>query len=93
MKRSLNRKGSGPIKKYYENGTLKSEGQYKDWRIKIGHWNYYDQNGKLHSSVDYGTKGSIEEVKAYYDRGDISYRWYSAILNKNGFKDGDHLDK
>lgn len=76
----------GPIKKYYENGVLKSEGNYKDWRIKIGTWKYYDQNGKLKSSIDYGKKGSIEEVEEYYQRGDISYSWYSDILSKNGFK-------
>lgn len=76
----------GPIKKFYKNGVLKAEGNYKDWRIKIGKWTYYDQNGKLQSSKDFGTKGSIEEVQEYYDRGEISYAWYSDILSKNGFK-------
>ncbi|MGB5317232.1 MAG: hypothetical protein WBN56_14625 [Robiginitalea sp.] len=77
----------GPIKKYYENGSLKAEGNYKDWRIRIGQWNYYDQNGNLESTEDYGDKGNIEEVKDYYERGEISYRWYSGILAKNGFKE------
>ena len=77
----------GPIKKYYENGILQAEGNYKDWRIKIGQWKYYDEKGKLKSTIDYGEKGSIEEVKEYYDRGDISYSWYSNILSKNGFKE------
>lgn len=77
----------GPIKKYYENGILKAEGNYKDWRIKIGKWNYFDKNGDLESTIDYGEKGSIEEVKEYYDRGEISYSWYSDILSKNGFKE------
>ena len=76
----------GPIKKYYEDGTLKAEGQYKDWRIRIGTWKYYDKNGQLISTIDYGKKGSIMEVQDYYDRGDISYSWYSDILTKNGFK-------
>lgn len=75
----------GPIKKYFEDGTLKAEGTYKDWRVKIGKWNYFDKNGKLKSTVDYGEKGSIEEVKEYYKRGDIPYSWYSKILAKNGF--------
>ena len=77
----------GPISKYYENGRLKARGNYKDWRIKIGKWEYYDQDGKLENTVDYGSKGSIEEVEDYYQRGEISYSWYSDILSKNGFKD------
>ncbi|NNE16809.1 MAG: hypothetical protein HKN51_17635 [Saprospiraceae bacterium] len=77
----------GPIKKYYENGNLKAEGNYKDWRIKIGIWKYYDHNGNLTVTKDYGDKGSIEEVQEYYERGEISYSWYSDILSKNGFKE------
>ncbi|WP_157957321.1 toxin-antitoxin system YwqK family antitoxin [Winogradskyella tangerina] len=77
----------GPIKKYYENGNLKADGTYKDWRIKIGTWNYYDIDGNLESTIDYGEKGSIEEVKEYYERGDIPYSWYSDILSKNGFEE------
>lgn len=77
----------GPIKKYYENGILKAEGMYKDWRIKIGQWKYFDNNGKLKSTIDYGEKGSIEEVKQYYEKGEISFSWYSDILSKNGFKE------
>ncbi len=77
----------GPIKKYYENGILKAEGNYKDWRIKIGKWKYYDQKGKLESTIDYGEKGSIEEVQKYFERGEISYSWYSDIITKNGFKE------
>lgn len=76
----------GPIKKYYESGTLKAEGTYKDWRIKIDEWKYYAEDGKLKMIVDYGQKGSIEEVQEYYDRGDVSYSWYSDILSSNGFK-------
>ena len=64
--------------KVYENGNLKAEGNYKDWRVKIGKWEYYDQNGNFQSSIDYGDKGSIEEVQEYYDRGEISYGW---VLN------------
>ncbi len=77
----------GPIKKYYKDGVLKAEGNYMDWRIKVGEWKYYDKNGKLASKLDYGEKGSMEEVKEYYERGEISYSWYSNILSKNGFKE------
>ena len=75
----------GPIQKFHENGVLKAEGTYKDWRIKTGKWTYYDASGQLVKVEDYGEKGSIEEVKAYYDGGEISYAWYSRILKKNGF--------
>ncbi|MDN3204530.1 toxin-antitoxin system YwqK family antitoxin [Algoriphagus sediminis] len=76
----------GPIQKFHENGNLKAEGEYKDWRIRIGEWRYFDEDGKLLYSEDYGEKGSISEVQAYYDRGDISYSWYYDILEKNGFE-------
>lgn len=75
----------GPIQKFHPNGILKAEGNYKNWRIRIGEWKYYDSKGKLLKAEDYGTQGSIQEVQAYYDRGDISYGWYSSILSENGF--------
>ncbi len=77
----------GPINKYYRNGQLKAEGTYKDWRIRIGVWNYYDESGKLTRTEDYGDKGNLIDVKAYYNRGDIPYSWYVQILRKNGFED------
>lgn len=75
----------GAIQKFHPNGALSAEGNYKEWRIKIGEWKYYDEDGKLMKTVDYGKKGSIEEVQEYYDRGEISYSWYSSILSQNGF--------
>ena len=76
----------GPITKFYANGKIMAKANYKDWRIKIGLWEYYDQDGSLDYSKNYGKQGSIEEVQAYYDRGEISYSWYYDILTKNGFK-------
>ncbi|WP_445383068.1 toxin-antitoxin system YwqK family antitoxin [Robiginitalea sp. IMCC43444] len=76
----------GPIRKFYEDGSLKAEGTYKDWRVKIGEWKYFNTDGSLKKTVDYGEKGSIEEVEEYYQRGDISYNWYASILRKNGFR-------
>ena len=78
-------KVEGPVEKFYENGYLKASGTYKDWRIKIGKWSYFNEDGTLLKEIDYGTKGSIEEVKEYYNRGDISFSWYSSILQENGF--------
>lgn len=76
----------GPIKKFHPNGMIQAEGTYKEWRIRIGVWKYYDTDGKLLRSENYGEKGSITEVKAYYERGDIPYRWYARILTDNGFE-------
>ncbi|ADR22275.1 hypothetical protein MATR_00840 [Marivirga tractuosa] len=78
-------KVTGPIKKFHENGELAEEGIYKDWRIRIGKWKFYNPEGKLIDSVDYGEKGSIVEVQEYYDKGDISFSWYRSILDENGF--------
>jgi antitoxin component YwqK of YwqJK toxin-antitoxin module len=75
----------GPIKKYHPNGVLQAEGTYKDWRIRIGVWKYYDEEGQLLDSVDYGEKGSIEEVKEFFERGEISASWYARIRSENGF--------
>lgn len=75
----------GPISKYYENGVLKAEGSYKDWRVKVGNWKYYDEDGNLLSTNDYGEKGSLEEVEEYFERGEISKSWYVDIKEKNGF--------
>ena len=76
----------GPITKFYMNGKIQAKGNYKDWRIKIGIWEYYNQDGQLKHTKDYGEKGSTEEVKEYYERGEISLSWYNSILTKNGFK-------
>jgi antitoxin component YwqK of YwqJK toxin-antitoxin module len=78
-------KVTGPIKKFHDNGELAAEGNYKDWRIRVGNWNFYNLEGKLIESTDYGEKGSIVEVQEYFDRGDIPYSWYSRIFSQNGF--------
>jgi len=76
---------SGPMKKYYRNGNLKSSGTYKNWRIKVGKWKYYNSAGEFEREEDYGVKGSLEDVEDFYERGEISYQWYSNILKENGF--------
>lgn len=43
----LNNKVEGPVKFFYEDGSLKSEGQYLDWKRPIGLWKYYDKKGNL----------------------------------------------
>jgi antitoxin component YwqK of YwqJK toxin-antitoxin module len=75
----------GGIQKFHSNGVLQAKGTYKDWRIKIGKWEYYDDKGSLLKTEDYGERGNIEEVQAYFKRGEISYSWYAKILSDNGF--------
>tara|TARA_R110002072_G_scaffold160767_3_gene312172 strand:+ start:781 stop:1170 length:390 start_codon:yes stop_codon:yes gene_type:complete len=42
-----NNKVEGPVKFFYEDGSLKSAGQYLDWKKPIGLWKYYDKEGNL----------------------------------------------
>lgn len=70
----------GPIKKYHPNGQLAAKGTYRDWRIHVGEWKFYDTNGQLIKTENYGQKGDFSEVEAYYRRGDISKSWYEQII-------------
>lgn len=42
-----NNRVEGPVKYYYEDGSLQSEGQFLHWKKPIGLWKYYDKKGKL----------------------------------------------
>lgn len=37
----------GPVTFFYEDGSVKSKGQYIHWKRPIGLWNYYDKKGNL----------------------------------------------
>lgn len=43
----------GPVKFFYENGSLKSEGQYIHWKKPAGIWKYYDKAGNLVHTMTY----------------------------------------
>ncbi|MGB5242452.1 MAG: hypothetical protein WBN28_13870 [Lutimonas sp.] len=43
----------GPVKFFYEDGSLKSEGQYLHWKKPIGLWKYYDKKGNLVQTMTY----------------------------------------
>ncbi|SDS33647.1 MORN repeat variant [Formosa sp. Hel1_31_208] len=43
----------GPVKFYYEDGSLKSEGQYLHWKQPIGKWVYYDKQGIVVHTMTY----------------------------------------
>ncbi len=74
-------KVKGPIKKYHPNGKLAAEGNYREWRIRVGEWKYYDQKGNLIKTENYGKIGDFRDVEGYYQRGEISKRWYEQIIS------------
>lgn len=43
----------GPVKFFYEDGSLKSEGQYLHWKKPIGQWKYYDKAGNVVHTMTY----------------------------------------
>lgn len=47
----VNNRVEGPVTFYYENGSVKSTGQYRDWKRPIGIWTYYDRKGKVVSRI------------------------------------------
>jgi len=75
-------KVEGPIKKYHPNGQLAASGTYREWRVRVGKWNYFDINGQFLKTENYGQKGDFREVEGYYQRGEISKRWYDNIISK-----------
>jgi len=43
----------GPVTFYYEDGSVKSKGQYLHWKQPIGLWTYYDEKGNKVSTINY----------------------------------------
>ncbi|WP_412560934.1 toxin-antitoxin system YwqK family antitoxin [Winogradskyella sp. MIT101101] len=43
----------GPITFYYEDGSIKSKGQYTHWKRPIGEWTYYDKEGNVVSTMTF----------------------------------------
>ena len=75
-------KVEGPIKKYNQHGHLIAEGHYKDWRIRVKIWKYYNLNGQVIKTVDYGDKGNFKDVKDFYQQGKISTYRYNQLKEK-----------
>jgi antitoxin component YwqK of YwqJK toxin-antitoxin module len=61
---------SGPIVKYYKDGTLEFKGQYKNG-VKYGAWKYYHPNGKLKREETAQPSQGAYEVKTYRSRSGI----------------------
>ena len=43
----------GPVTFFYEDGNVKSKGQYLHWKRPIGEWTYYDKKGNVVSKITY----------------------------------------
>jgi hypothetical protein len=52
----------GPVTAYYQNGQIKSTGQWKDFK-QVGEWKYYNPRGQLISIEWYSDKGALERNK------------------------------
>ncbi len=68
------------IKKYYPSGKLQAAGTYRSWRIRVSEWTYYDENGQVVKTEDYGQKGDFRDVEDFYQRGEISKAWYEEVM-------------
>lgn len=49
----VNNRVEGPVTFFYEDGSIKSTGQYRDWKRPIGVWTYYDRQGNIISTMNY----------------------------------------
>lgn len=48
-----NNRVEGPVTFYYEDGSVKSEGQFRHWKQKIGPWVYYNRKGEVVFRITY----------------------------------------
>ena len=66
-------KYTGPIVKYYKDGTLEFKGAYKDG-VKIGPWIYYHPNGKIRRKESAQPTDPVPyEVQTYRTRSGMLY--------------------
>jgi antitoxin component YwqK of YwqJK toxin-antitoxin module len=49
----VNNRVEGAVTFYYEDGSIKSTGQYREWKRPIGKWTYYDRQGNIISTMTY----------------------------------------
>ena len=43
----VNNRVEGSVTFYYEDGSIKSQGQYRDYKKPIGRWTFYDRKGNV----------------------------------------------
>jgi len=78
----------GHWKEYYADGSLRSEGEYKENK-PIGPWKYFYPDGKIEQDGKYSNSGKLTGTwKWYYDNGQLKIEeTYLA-----GLKDGMHTE-
>lgn len=72
-----------PYKAYTADGTLQSEGLYKDSN-KEGEWKYYDNYGNLESKVTYVKDKMVGTLYNYFENGNVK----EEMVYKDGLKHG-----
>lgn len=78
----------GDWKTFYEDGTLKSVGKYKNDK-PVGRWKYFYQNSTIESEGIYTQKGTPDgEWKWFYEDGSL-HRVENYI---NGLEDGEYIE-
>jgi antitoxin component YwqK of YwqJK toxin-antitoxin module len=60
----------GPWKFFYADGSLKSEGSYKD-DLKVNSWHYFFEDGKLEQEGKYNAGAATGEWNWYYTNGEL----------------------
>jgi uncharacterized protein len=61
----------GHWKEYFDDGSVKAEGDYKNGK-EVGEWKYYYPNGKLEQAGKYSNTGKLTGTwKWYYDTGQL----------------------
>ena len=75
--------GGGYAKEYFENGNLKSEGNYFETEL-TGNWKQYFETGELEWEVEYAFSYPEGIYKQYYKNGQLKIEG----INKKGKKEG-----
>lgn len=65
-----NGKKEGKYVKYYDNGKMKYEGQFRNG-VPYGNFTHYFNNGKVKAEVAYSDDGVISHTKSYYKNGNL----------------------
>ena len=76
-----NKRYTKSVKRHYENGQLKSEGNWKDGKME-GLWKYYYENGQLELEGNQKDGKTDGLWKKYYENGQLKYE----SIYKNGNK-------
>ncbi len=78
----------GQFKEYFENGALKSQGEYKDSK-PIGEWKYYYADGTMEQEGRFDSRGRhVGEWNWYYSNGNV---WKTEFY-ENGLLEGNYIE-